>query len=118
MDQMVITSRSATRSMRRGGSAAALLAAGAMLLTGCGSRLTHAELQAGSALTQTGSQAVDGSQAESKVVAYNGHNYKITISLTDPKVTGLPLPRQERHQKGRQDQDYGHREFHEHVGPN
>jgi branched-chain amino acid transport system substrate-binding protein len=58
VDHTVITSRSS----RRGRSAAALLAVGALLLTGCGSRLTHAEVQAGSALAQTGAQTGDGSQ--------------------------------------------------------
>ena len=60
MDQAVITSRRA----RRTRSAAALLAGSALLLTGCGSRLTHAELQAGSSLAQTGDAATGQSATD------------------------------------------------------
>ncbi len=57
MDQPVVTPRSAAPGVvpphRRARTAAAVLTAGALLLTGCGSRLSHTELAAGSSLTQT-----------------------------------------------------------------
>ncbi len=48
-----------------------------------------------SAKTSQASVTLDGgAQSQSQTVSYNGHTYQVTISLTDPKLTGLPLPAQ------------------------
>ena len=86
MDQKVITSQGT----RRGRSAAALLAVGAVLLTGCGSRLSHAEVQAGSALTQTGAQAVEGGQAGTGAVGQTTGGASSDLSTSGTTTGSVP----------------------------